>query len=114
MESISGAALLEPESPVWPGTWVGHIPYASWLVAVLRLDALVEVGTHSGNSYRAFLSSYHGQSKVLAEDQIVCSEFGADIWQTVLKTGPRSCEIVSLEYRAVLVIIAKKCERTVE
>lgn len=52
--------------------------------------------------------SYHGQSGIAADDQIVCSEFGADVWQIVLKAGFSSCEIFSFEYPAALVIIAKK------
>lgn len=52
--------------------------------------------------------SYHGQANVLAADQMVCTEFGADIWQTVLKAGFISCEIFSFEYPAALVMIAKK------
>jgi len=52
--------------------------------------------------------SYHGQSGVPANDQVVCSEFGSDVWQTVLKAGFCSCEIYSFEYPAALVIIARK------
>lgn len=52
--------------------------------------------------------SYHGQSGVLADDQAVCTEFGVDIWKTVLKAGFCSCEIFSLEYPAALVMIARK------
>jgi len=52
--------------------------------------------------------SYHGQSGVPADDQVVYTEFGADIWQTVLKAGFRSCEILSFEYPAALVLIARK------
>lgn len=52
--------------------------------------------------------SYHGQSGVPADDQVVCTEFGADAWQTVLKAGFRSCEIFSFEYPASLAIIARK------
>jgi SAM-dependent methyltransferase len=52
--------------------------------------------------------SYHGQSEVLANDQVVCTEFGADAWATVLKAGFRSCEIYSFEYPAALTIIARK------
>lgn len=52
--------------------------------------------------------SYHGQSGVPANDQVVCTEFGADVWQTVLKAGFRSCEIFSLEYPSALAIIARK------
>ena len=52
--------------------------------------------------------SYHGQSGIPSQDQIVCTEFGADIWQTILKAGFRSCEIFSYEYPAALVMIARK------
>jgi SAM-dependent methyltransferase len=58
---------------------------------------------------RAGLSpSYHGQSGVPVDDQVVCTEFGADIWQIILKAGFCSCEIFSLEYPAALVMIARK------
>jgi len=52
--------------------------------------------------------SYHGRSDVPAEDQLVYTEFGADIWQTALKAGFCNCEIFVLEYPSALVIIAKK------
>ena len=52
--------------------------------------------------------SFHGQSGVLADDQLVCTEFGVNVWQTVLKAGFNSCEIYSFEYPAALAIIAKK------
>ena len=52
--------------------------------------------------------SFHGQSDVLANDQVVCTEFGANFWQTVLTAGFSSCEIFSLEYPAALAIIARK------
>jgi len=52
--------------------------------------------------------SFHGQSNVLANDQVVYTEFGANVWQTVLTGGFSSCEIFSLEYPAALVIIARK------
>lgn len=52
--------------------------------------------------------SYHGRSDQLAADQVVCTEFGADVWQAVLKAGFSSCEIFSLEYPSALAIIARK------
>jgi SAM-dependent methyltransferase len=52
--------------------------------------------------------SYHGRTGVLAYDQIVCTEFGVDVWETVLKAGFASCEIFCYEYPASLVIIARK------
>lgn len=52
--------------------------------------------------------SFHGQSGVPALDQVVCTEFGANVWQTVLKAGFISCEIFSLEYPSALAIVARK------
>lgn len=52
--------------------------------------------------------SYHGRTGVLAADQVVCTEFGADAWQVILKAGFSSCEIYCYEYPASLVIIARK------
>lgn len=52
--------------------------------------------------------SFHGQSGVPADDQVVETEFGADVWQTVLKAGFASCEIFSFEYPAAFVVIARK------
>lgn len=52
--------------------------------------------------------SYHGQSGVPADDQVVFSEFGADFWKCVLAAGFSSCEIFCLEYPSALAILAKK------
>lgn len=57
--------------------------------------------------------SYHGNSGEPAEDQLVHTEFGANVWQVVLKAGFISCEIFSLEYPAAQAIIARKHRRAV-
>jgi GT2 family glycosyltransferase/glycosyltransferase involved in cell wall biosynthesis len=39
---------------VLPGPWAGHIPFARWLVKASKPRLLVELGTHTGNSFSAF------------------------------------------------------------
>ena len=49
--------LREPQRLVYPPPWVGHIPFAFWVIEALKPRCLVELGTHSGNSYCAFLQA---------------------------------------------------------
>jgi predicted nucleic acid-binding Zn-ribbon protein len=55
--SESGVELQYPARLVWPSPWIGHIPFAFWLVDALRPRSIVELGVHSGNSYCAFLQA---------------------------------------------------------
>ena len=52
-------------------------------------------------------ASHHGRREVKSDDQIVHTEFGADVWEFVLKSGFRSCDIFSFEFPAALVLIAR-------
>lgn len=71
--SARQSELDYPERLVHPSNWVGHIPFAMWLVDSLRPRKLVELGVHSGNSYCAFLQA------ALASN-IDCACFGVDHW----------------------------------
>lgn len=48
------AADLQWDAPLELSAWELHAPFAGWLVAAVRPDTLVELGTHWGYSFFAF------------------------------------------------------------
>lgn len=51
---LINTASFQPERLVFPDSWVGHVPFASWLIHTLKPSSFIELGTHSGNSYLSF------------------------------------------------------------
>ncbi len=52
--NLISAATFVPNSLQFPGGWVGHLPFAAWLVKETSPQIIVELGTHTGNSYFSF------------------------------------------------------------
>lgn len=52
--TLINQAVLPPRHLVAPESWAGHIPFAFFIVDLLKPETLVELGTHSGNSYFSF------------------------------------------------------------
>lgn len=50
---LNAAMGLMPED-LPPSAWLGHLPFAFWIVEEHRPDSLVELGTHHGASYLGF------------------------------------------------------------
>ncbi|UXZ95717.1 class I SAM-dependent methyltransferase [Pseudomonas phytophila] len=45
---------MHPDYIAYPLSWLGHIPFAAWLVTVVEPRQFVELGSYSGTSYFAF------------------------------------------------------------
>jgi len=68
------AATFSPNSLKWPDAWIGHIPFAAWLINELHPKVFVELGTHTGNSYFTFCQAVH-------EAQTSTKCYAVDTWQ---------------------------------
>lgn len=73
MTLLNYASLIEPERVVHPPGWVGHVPFASWIIALLRPALFVELGTHSGNSYAAFCQA-------IVRERLTARAYAVDTW----------------------------------
>jgi len=65
--------LFTPNRVVFPPPWIGHLPFAAWLIKHSRPEVFVELGTHSGNSYCAFCQS-------ISENQLDIKAYAVDTW----------------------------------
>ena len=87
----SSLELQYPARLVEPSAWLGHVPFAFWLVAAIRPRMIVELGVHTGNSYCAFLQAV----QTLGLDTRC---FGIDHWQGDAHAGYYGDEV----YRELL------------
>lgn len=54
--------------------WIEHIPFAFWIIEVLKPKTVVELGVHKGTSYFAFCQAVNYSN-------INCACYGIDTWQ---------------------------------
>lgn len=91
MIEVDSDVLLEliaqdPKLIACPLSWLGHIPFAFWLTAVLRPRIFVELGAYSGTSYFAFCQA-------VAESQLESKCFAVDTWLGDEHTGEYQAQI---------------------
>lgn len=64
-------ASFSPTSLKFPNAWIGHLPFAAWIIKQLSPSLFVELGTHTGNSYFSFcqaVSQFNLPTKCFAVD----------------------------------------------
>lgn len=72
--SLFSVASFTPDSLQSPDSWVGHLPFAAWVIKEVAPKIFVELGTHSGNSYFSFCQS-------VAENNLATKCYAVDTWQ---------------------------------
>lgn len=73
MFKMNKTMLYRPRKLTWPFGWCGHIPFVGWLVEEQRPRTIVELGTHSGNSYLAICQS-------VLENNVGAKCYAVDTW----------------------------------
>jgi hypothetical protein len=90
MPQISGdvpAICREQPLRIAPSTWVGHVPFAMFLVDVLRPSTIVELGTQYGVSYCAFCQA-------VKHLQLDTRCYAVDTWRGEDQAGPLTNDVL--------------------
>src|SRR5215216_5248098 len=81
-------SFSKPLRNVPPPPWVEHIPFAMFLIDLVRPRSFIELGTHTGNSYCAFCQAIKGLN-------IDTKAYAVDTWQGDPQAGFYGTEILA-------------------
>ena len=73
LDPLLRISLIHPDRLV-ESAWIGHVPFAFWLVAAHKPRKLVELGTHNGCSYGAFCQA-------VAHLELDTACYAVDTWE---------------------------------
>jgi O-antigen biosynthesis protein len=68
------AASFLPNHLQFPNSWMGHLPFATWVINEVSPKIFVELGTHSGNSYFSFCQA-------VKENDLQTKCYAVDTWK---------------------------------
>ena len=85
------AAAFTPNSLQYPNAWVGHLPFAAWVIQEVSPKIFVELGTHTGNSYFSFCQA-------VVEAELLTKCYAVDTWQGDEHAGQYNDEIFAKVY----------------
>ncbi len=72
--------MIQPFDIVRPYPFVGHVPFVYWLVQTIKPKLIVELGTHSGNSYMSMCKAVH-------DNDLKSECFAVDTWTGDFQSG---------------------------
>lgn len=72
--SLLNAAIFSPKSVELFSAWLGHMPFAAWVIREVSPRIFVELGTHTGASYFAFCQS-------VSETRLSTECYAVDTWR---------------------------------
>ena len=71
--TLTNSMLISPRS-LMLSAWLGHIPFASWLIEQLEPRSIVELGTHRGASFLSICQA-------VQEQGLTSRVFAVDTWE---------------------------------
>ncbi len=71
---INNGMLMRPNLVRADSAWIGHIPFAGWIISALKPTIFVELGTHTGVSYSAFCQA-------VTENHLPTKCYAVDTWK---------------------------------
>jgi GT2 family glycosyltransferase/glycosyltransferase involved in cell wall biosynthesis len=77
--NLEKAVLFEPRH-LPESAWLGHIPFACWLINTMQPRTLVELGAERGASYFAFCQA-------VSEAKLMTQAYALDTWHGDIQTG---------------------------
>lgn len=90
INSLLKIASFTPNALNFSNAWVGHLPFAAWIMQEVSPSLFVELGTHTSNSYFSFcqaVSEFHLNTHCYAVDtwhsDIQAGEYDELIFDTV-------------------------------
>lgn len=88
MNTILAAPHCPPPARIVPSHWMYHLPFAFWLVGVLRPTMFVELGTWHGASFCAFCQEMDRLS-------LPCEAYAIDMWEGDEHMGQYGSEVLA-------------------
>lgn len=85
-KNLLDIASFSPRSLQSPSAWLGHLPFAAWVIQEVSPKIFVELGTHYGHSYFSFCQS-------VDEARLPTKCFAVDTWQGDAHAGQYEDEI---------------------